>query len=217
LAFAGLRGHNENMKSDAVAHRAALERRVWRLAFLLTGDAAGAAALVDRVLDAQEDPAKLEPARVDRLVILQARELTSAARAKAGWAPRAEVADAKAKGTLEAALAMEHQPLEAWVLARVDDVDELWLSRAMDCSKTAARNHLNAADERMKSRLGEGYAAGVAALKKFADGLNAGPIIAQERAARRKREWRRRIAIGLVVATAVMGAGLIALRQMLGL
>lgn len=187
--------------------RAALERRVWRLAFLLTGDGAGAAVLVDRVLDAQEDPASLEPARLDRLVIQQARGLARVQRAKA------EITDAGARRALEAALSLEHQPLEAWVLARVDDVDDLWLGRAMDCSKSAARNHLNAAEERMKAVLGAGYGADVAALKRFADGLDAGPIIASERAARRKRAWRRRIAIGVVVGIVVLGAGLIALQR----
>jgi hypothetical protein len=55
--------------------RPGLERRIWRLAFLLSGDREGAAALVDRILDAQAKPEALEPARLDRLVIQQARGL----------------------------------------------------------------------------------------------------------------------------------------------
>lgn len=195
--------------------RAAQERRIWRLAHLLTGDAATATALVDRVLDAQDSPESLEWARLDRLVIQQAREMVGEAdsRRPAGEGAGADLAHR----TLNAALEMERQPLEAWVLARIDDLDELHMARAMDCSRTALRNHLAAGDEHMRAKLGEGAAAAVAALKKYADGLDPGPIIAVHRKKRRKERNRRRLVVAGAIGIAVCGATLLALKWVMGL
>ena len=167
--------------------------------------------LVDRILDAQADPAALEPARLDRLVIQQARLMSPGPRKPAEG--HLTIPDPGARRALEAALSMEHQPLEAWVLARVDEVDDLWLGRAMDCSKTAARNHLNAADELMKGKLGPDSAAGISALKRFADELDAGPIIAREREARRKRAVRRGVGMGVAAGILVLGALLLLFKR----
>lgn len=193
--------------------RDALERRIWRLAYLLTGDAPGAVALVDRILDAQPNPGALDPAHLDRLVIQQAREMSRVARK--GRAPAAPLAGAKpaAQEALTAALAMPHQPLEAWVLVRIDDLDELRMSKAMDCSRTAARNHLAAGDEQMRQRLGDRLGPAVAALKEMADSLDPGPIIAAHRAARRKQRRRRVGTITVVVAIVLLAAALAVLKS----
>lgn len=182
--------------------RAALERRVWRLAFLLSGDGAGAAALVDRVLRARGDAATLEPARLDRLIIQHARSLT--ARVPMDEGDLAQVA-------LRAARSLSEQPREAWVLSRVDGVDELWMGRAMDCSRTAARMHLATADDFMRSRLGARHDEAVEALRRFADGLDPGPIIAAHRVMARKRKNRRLVAgtlVALLGGLAVLMAAL---------
>lgn len=190
--------------------REALERRVWRLAFLLSGDREGAAALVDRILDAQSDLDSLEPARLDRLVIQQAREMMGVRVPPPLTHPPA-TAEAIAAG-LAAAHALPAQAREAWILARIDAVDDLWMSRAMDCSKTAARQHLQSGEETMRARLGEGYEATVAAMRTFADGLEPGPVIAANRAARQKSRLRRRTATGLIVGIAALAAALVLLR-----
>lgn len=196
-------------------HRHALERRIWRLAFLLTGDPAGAAALVDRILKAQPRPESLDPAHLDRLVIQQAREMDRAKAAPAQVAPGSGLEPA-AQEALTAALSMPHQPLEAWVLARVDELDELRMSRAMDCSKTAARNHLGAGDEQMRAKLGGKLEASVAALKAAADGLDAGPIIAAHRAKAKKERARRVGVITVVVAIMVLTGMLAVLKKWVG-
>jgi DNA-directed RNA polymerase specialized sigma24 family protein len=120
----------------------AYQRRVWRLAYLLTGNAPGAAALVDRVIRAQPDLMNLEPARLDRLVIQHAREVPTAPILAAASLPEP---DPEIRRTLEAVIRLPEQPREAWVLARVDELDELHISRAMDCSRTASMHHLAAA------------------------------------------------------------------------
>lgn len=183
--------------------RGALERRVWRLAFLLSGDESGAAALVDRVLRARGGAASLEPARLDRLIIQHARSL--AARTPADESDLAQVA-------LRAARSLSEQPREAWILSRVDGVDELWMGRAMDCSRTAARMHLATADDFMKSRLGARHDAAVEALRRFADGLDPGPIIAAHREMVKKRRARRVTAGVIVGLLAGLGALLAALK-----
>lgn len=202
--------------SQAREQRAALERRIWRLAHLLTGDEAGAAGLVDRVLDAQASPESLDWARLDRLVIQQAREMaagTKGARPAAAPAGQGDLAHR----TLATALEMERQPLEAWVLSRIDELDELRMARAMDCSRTALRNHLAAGDEHMRAKLGEGAPAAVAALKKYADSLDPGPIIARHRRKRRKQRNRRMVVVIGIVAIVVMGVALVVLRGAWGL
>ncbi len=165
--------------------RAAYERRVWRLAYLLTGNAPGAALLVDRILRDQPSLEQLEPARLDRVVVQHARGLP---RPKAP-APVPALASLRpeAAKALDAVRELPEQPREAWVLARVDEVDELHMSRAMDCSKTAARNHLAAADQQMSARFGASAEAAASAIRSFADSLDPGPIIQAHRQERRRR------------------------------
>jgi hypothetical protein len=96
------------------------------------------------------------------------------------------------------------------LLTRVDDLDELHVSRAMDCSRTAVRNHLGAADSRMRSRLGDRHDAGVASLRRYADELEPGPIIAgfRERAGAARRR-RRAILVGVWALAALAAAWLV--------
>ena len=74
------------------------------------------------------------------------------------------------------------------------------MSRAMDCSRTAARTHLSAADDTMRARLGGAYEETIVAMRSFADGLDPGPIIAANRLARKKTRFRRRTAVAIGAA-----------------
>lgn len=186
---------------------AAVERRIWRLSHLLTGDPRAASALVDRVLRASADAASLEPSRLDRLIIQQAREMPGG-HGRVGSAPA--IADPEAARALEAAMSLPRQAHEAWVLARIDELDELHIARAMDCSKTALRHHLAAADEQMRAKLGDRAALAIAALKAHADQLDPTPILAQHREEQRRLRARRTLIIGGAVAIAAL-AGLLAL------
>lgn len=182
--------------------RRAYEARIWRLAFLLTGHPQGANDLIARILRAQPDILAVEPVRLDRLVILQAREWSARrARLVAAVPPL----DPVAGETLTAALGMNHQLLEAWVLARVDGMEGLSVSRAMDCSNTAAANHLAEADREMASRLGAKIGPGLEALRKGADEVDPRPFI-QDVLDRRRRSARRRIIVmAVVLAAALIG------------
>lgn len=189
--------------SDKDDQRRAYEARIWRLAFLLTGHPAAANQLIARILKAQPDVLAVDAVRLDRLVILQARE----------WAARHERAfaaspplDTAAAETLTAALGLNHQLLEAWILARVDGMEGLSVSRAMDCSNTAVTNHLAEADREMAASLGSRLVPGLEALRKAADGLDPRPFIEEVRQGQRARHRRR-----LMVMLLILIAGVIAL------
>src|SRR4051812_8310085 len=111
--------------TDRSGQRRAYEARIWRLAFLLTGDAQAANRLIVRVLRAQPDVLSVEPARLDRLVILQAREWSKRRPAGAAAGPPLSP---EAAEVLTVALGMNHQLLEAWILARVDGMEGISVS-----------------------------------------------------------------------------------------
>lgn len=189
------------------------ERRVWRLAFLLTGDTEGAAALAARIPRTQPDLASMEPAMLDRMVVQEAR-LMAQRRPPAGRPARPDMPPDAAR-SFEAALAMPRQPLEAWVLTRLDDLDPLRVCRAMDCSRTAAARHLAAADEQMKNRLLDQLDRGIVALRAAADALDPAPAIARRREQDQAAEKRRRIILTGAAAVALLGIALAVLKMLL--
>jgi hypothetical protein len=182
--------------------RRVYEARIWRLSFLLTGDTRGATELVGRVLRAQPDVLDVEPVRLDRLVILQAREWS---RSRRGRVVAPGSLGAEAAEALGAALSMDHQLLEAWVLARVDGMEGLSISRAMDCSNTASAMHLAEADRVMAAKLGAKLPAGLDALRAGADKLDPRPFIDESRAGRRRRGLRRTIILFALLGAVVLG------------
>jgi hypothetical protein len=193
-------------------HRAAIERRVWRLAYLITGDAAGAARLADRIFRARVDLDALDAARLDRVIIQQAREIRPPRRTTPDAAAQALRPEGDAAELLATVRQIPEQPREAWVLARVDNLDELHISRAMDCSKTAARNHLHAAEEKVLARYGPRLQQMVDALRAFADSLDPGRIIIEQRLLRRREARKRALLITAITIVIASGAGLAALK-----
>jgi len=123
--------------------RAACERRVYRLAVLLTGNPISAVKVIGQVVDAQPDLSKLDSAHLDRLTVLRSREIKAAMlvddrvpRAVAAW-----LAD------------LDAQVREAWVFRRVYQLNDREMARAMDCSSQAGLRHLEQADRLEAERL----------------------------------------------------------------
>ena len=174
-------------------------RRAWRLASLFTGSADEAASLFAYIMSDARAVRDVAAERLDRLIILRSRE----------WAaergPRSTHADHEAgnrvdASTARAALAvLSHQAREAWLLQRVDQLDEIDSARAMDCSKTALANHLVKADDLMRQRFGDQVEEVAAVLRRAADQLEPTPHIEAWRQRRRKRRLWRLIALALVV------------------
>ncbi|MFG0274504.1 MAG: hypothetical protein ACF8QF_05555 [Phycisphaerales bacterium] len=163
------------------------ERRAWRLALLLTGDAAGADAVAVRVLEAQPDLDAIEPMRRDRLVVLRAREHATgqlaqpavgfADRLRAGHLRRrgvdaeAETAPAQAfsglaNALMQFSLRRPRQQHEALMLHRVEGMELRDTARAMDCSTTAAARHLDEAERVIADTMGADYPTAGAALRE---------------------------------------------------
>jgi DNA-directed RNA polymerase specialized sigma24 family protein len=218
-------------------------RRVWRLAWLLSGaDRALARAAAARVLGLRRDLARLEPARLDRLCVLAARH--AAARARRGGpggparvsgrgepagigptaAPRTAAAAAGSAASdsvsissaampaevaaaivRDAAAALPRQSLEAWILTRIEQLDEVRVARAMDCSRTAAERHLRRADELVQPVLagwtGGRPEAALDLLRAALDRLDPGPEVKAVRA-RVRRARRLRVALALLCIVA---------------
>lgn len=129
--------------------REACERRVYRLATLLTGNPMTATGVITVVVDAQPDLTRLDGTHLDRLTVLRSREL------RPGMIVHDEVDPAVA----EALTDLPPQQREAWVFARVYQVPLRQIARAMDCSVGATERHLGQADAAMVESLGRADAA----------------------------------------------------------
>jgi len=209
--------------------RRAWESRLWRLAYLLTGSAEGAGHVLERVLMARPNLTSIvATARVDRLVALHTRERTGRTRAgRRRFSISAYTAAAKARRVLDdrlasapevilpgsarrlhdLVLALDHQPRLAWLLTHIEQVDEVWMAKAMDCSKNAARVHLARAEKALLATVssqGESddpastIHEGVRSLREAADAIDPGPYLEAARADIRERRVGR-IAVALIV------------------
>ena len=187
------------------AQRAAFERRTWRLALLLTGDAWGASRTLDGVARTVGDLSKIDAVRLDRMIVTQARDVASLPASKRGYSddeplpPEGPVAE-----TFKVLRQMKPQPREAWVLSHVDELDAIHVARAMDASKTASGHHREAAEALLAERLGEDAGKGIEGLRTWTDEIDPEPWLTmhRERVQRRRRiKW---IVVGVVVVLVVV-------------
>jgi hypothetical protein len=178
------------------------ERRVYRLATLLTGDRAAAAVVIEAVLAARPRLDDLDGAHMDRLTVLRSREIPPAI--LFGRNVHAPSAEALAR--------LECQQREAWVFARVFRLPSRDVARAMDCSVTAAQRHLERADALMQAARGEGAAgmpeaAAAEQLRALVVRLDTPPLFRARREARQRMRRTLRwiiVAIVLVIAAAAV-------------
>lgn len=129
--------------------REACERRVYRLATLLTGNPLAATGVITAVVDAQPDLTRVESTHLDRLTVLRSRELR----------PGMIVADGVDSAVAEALADLSSQCREAWIFARVYRMPLRTMARAMDCSVGATERHLEQAESAMRESLGRDLAA----------------------------------------------------------
>lgn len=190
--------------------RSAWQRRAWRLALLLTGDASRAGDVVRAARRALRHGAPPDAAQLDRLIIQQLR--VAARRRPRTTQPHPQPTDPSARRLLEALHALPQQPREAWVLRRIDRLDERHTARAMDCSRTAAERHLAAADRALTSQLDQTLDAATTALQAWADHLPVDELM-EATAARAAHARRRRLAVSVAIGLGVvMLFGLVWLR-----
>jgi hypothetical protein len=175
--------------------REACERRVYRLATLLTGNPNAATSVIAQVVDAQPDLRSLDSAHMDRLTVLRSREI----------APATLVSEHVPPAISEALGALNPQQREAWVFHHVYRVPPREMARAMDCSVTAMERHLELANESMEKRLGELSSLAPSALLAYSMTVDVPKFYRQERTRRR----HTRIAIILL---ALLGGALLLAR-----
>ncbi len=194
------------------ARREAFERRTWRLALLLTGDAWGASRTLDITARALGDMAGVDPVRLDRLVIMHARDVATLPASKRGLTDEdAAPPEGPAANVFAVLRKMKPQPREAWVLTHVDQLDSLHTARAMDASKTASGHHLAAAEAMVAELLGDDAEAGLEGLRSWADEIDPEPWLIMHRERMRRRRKIRWVVIGVCIAAVAATALIIAL------
>jgi hypothetical protein len=190
----------------------ACERRVFRLAILLTGDPVRAAGVIREVVGACPDLQGLDSAHLDRLTVLRCREAGAARRRRGlirrrpsgpGAAPTGSgPPPADARAALAALAGLPDQPREAWVFCRLYELPPREAARAMDCSRTATERHLAQADEHLARRRGGASPAAVAeTLRAYTLSLDVPEIH------RDAQRLRRRLRIGRYLLLALLLAG----------
>jgi hypothetical protein len=173
---------------------AACERRVYRLATLLTGNPNAATKVIEQVVGAQPDLRRLDSAHLDRLTVLRSREIK----------PGRIVADGVRPEIAAALEGLSPQQREAWVFHHVYRMDARDAAKAMDCSHVAAERHLAAADDVVMRAIGGSHGAG-AMLLKYTMSLDV-PEFYRMRARRRMRwRWVKRIVLLLILLGAIIG------------
>ncbi|MHC5022634.1 MAG: sigma-70 family RNA polymerase sigma factor [Planctomycetota bacterium] len=168
--------------------REACERRVYRLATLLTGNPLAATSVIAQVVGAQPDLSRLDSAHLDRLTILRSREIPAAAL----------VSDLVPVSDAATLAGLPFQVREAWVLARVYRLSAREMARAMDCSLTATTRHLDQADAAMGAT-GEGAAASILAFSQSLD------VPGFYRAEQRRRRRVRQVILPVAAGVALIG------------
>ncbi len=167
--------------------RKACERRVYRLATLLTGDPIAATRVIEAVVDAQPDLRRLDSARLDRLTVLRCREIE----------PGRLVHDAVPAAAAEALAGLPAQPREAWVLTNACGLPLRETARSMDCSITATTRHLEHARRALAETLGNAAEDAPAAFRACSASLGV-PDFYRRRRARRLQRRRILALVGLL-------------------
>lgn len=176
--------------------RNACQRRVYRLATLLTGNPNSATRVISAVVDAQPDLESVDSAHLDRLTVLRSREI------RAGT-----IADDRLPREAATVLAsLDQQPREAWVFSRVYRMPPREGARAMDCSVRAFQMHLDSADRAVESRTDESDRL-AQQIRAFQLQLDV-PVFHRQQLARRRwiRLSRRLIIAAVIVAMLIGGA-----------
>jgi hypothetical protein len=176
--------------------REACERRVYRLATLLTGDPSAATTVIAQVVDSQPDLSKLDSAHMDRLAVLRSREIE----------PGMIVAENLPQNLAKALSQLTSQQREAWVLTKVYRMPRRDAAKAMDCSVNAAEQHLNHAEATMgMAASGGGQEAAAKALLEYSMSLD---VPGFYRAQRRQRRVTSLVVRLLILAAMLAGLAL---------
>ena len=183
-----------------MADREACERRVYRLALLLTGNERAATGVTATVVGLRRDLHRIGGARLDRLTVLRSREARRTA-------PDSPLVDAPIRHALGS---MPRQQLESWVFHRVFQLPLREMSRAMDCSVTATERHLDLAEDMLEKEAGVGASSrATTQVRQWILGIDV-PVVYRRRMVRKRRTRLALRIAGIVLILAVIGAAVAA-------
>lgn len=128
--------------------RPSCERRVYRLATLLTGNPKAAMQVIASVVGAQPDLRRLDSTHLDRLTVLRSRETRSGRL-------RHELVPSRVAKALSV---LTRQQRESWIFHYVYRLMPRDIAKSMDCSVRAVQLHLTSAEGAMNDALGRGRA-----------------------------------------------------------
>ena len=176
---------------DCMEAGEAYERRVWRIALLLTDDDRAAGEILEHVIGVQPDLAKVGETRLGRMIVQASRE-----RSGAGGRALAEFVelDEGALALWEEVRGLGEQAREAWVFRELEGMGAVETARVMDCSRTAVEEvHLAGAVRALAQRFGEeGLAGSTVRLADALDRLDATGALERASATRGRVVMRRR-------------------------
>ena len=173
--------------------REACERRVYRLAALLTGRQKSAVRVIEQVVGARPDLQSLDSEHLDRLTVLRSREQATGTFQLTGM-----------DSSLAAALAeLPSQQREAWVFISVYQLDDRTAAKAMDCSFSAARQHHDMAEATLRRRLGERLGEAAQHVRQAVVRVDVPEFF---RAQQRRRQRTRRTLLALAIVAAALAA-----------
>ncbi len=182
---------------DLMLDRHACERRVYRLATLLTGNPIAATGVIRAVIGAQPDLGNLDNAHMDRLTVLRSREIAASTL----------VGEAIAGITASALADLAVQQREAWIFSRVYRLGDREMARAMDCSTTALKAHLDQAEAAMGKALGSAIDKAAGSLLDYSLSLEVPPFYRENLRKRRRMKLVGRAAIWLLAIAVVVAVG----------
>jgi len=178
-----------------MVEREACERRVYRLATLLTGSPSKALRILDHIVRNQPRLDTLDTTHLDRLTILSCRNAR----------PTALGDEDIPRSAAEALAGLRPQQRETWVLTHVYRLSPRETARSMDCSVTATRRHLEQAEQRMREALGprgDSHAAG--AMLRYSMRLNVPQVFYIHQRRRKRIRWTVMIIVLSIVVSAMV-------------
>lgn len=180
----------------------ALQRRVIRLALLLTAEPSRAADALAIILSTNPDILRIGESRIDRMIIQHARGELAPKTASVTDIPLQTVVSLSepARRLWNASRTLDTQPREAWILRDLEEMDEIPTARAMDCSRTAIESvHRPAALNTLRQALPEDYDTALDDLRAALERLDPDPMLVRARAARDRTLRRRRITTVILI------------------
>ncbi|TVQ81653.1 MAG: hypothetical protein EA380_01175 [Phycisphaeraceae bacterium] len=188
----------------------ALQRRVIRLALLLTAEPRRAADALAIILSTNPDILRIGESRIDRMIVQHARgeiaPLPAYSETTVSDVPLDAVVSLTepARRLWDACRTLEAQPREAWILRDLEEMDEIPTARAMDCSRTAIETvHRPTALNLLREALADDYDPALAELRTALERLDPEPMLALAHAARehaiRRRRFTTLILLGILL------------------